>query len=567
METQLKVNGRDVEPLLLSRLCDRGMELQPENLIVTRTTTGYKTQTYAEHGRRARQFASALTKCGVRCEDRVATLMWNTGWHFECYHAISCMGAVLHTLNLRLCAADLEYIISHAQDRIIVADANLLKLLAEVGAAALDCVEVIICVGADGEPGQWTLPPALEARKAIDYDAFLETGSPDFKWPLLPETSTMGLCYTSGTTGRPKGVAYSQRSTYLHTLATNGPDQLGIAGRHVVLPFVPMFHVLSWGVPFNVLMTGCRAVFTSNFTDAGSMLQTMADWKVQLSCGVPTVWQGLRGEIEKAGVALWKPRLCLERLVCGGSAPAPEMMRWYLDHLGVEFIQVWGMTETNPLGSMTLRLPKVADLGKSLDDTFQNVVKAGLPVPGVEVRIASFDDLSKDAPRGHTGELLVRGPWVIQEYFQADAHDKFYQGWLITGDVAKIDEGGFIVISDRSKDVIKSGGEWISSIDMENALCGLSGVVAAAVVGVPHPRWDERPVAVVTLEPGAAQENLLERARQHLSSAFAKFQLPDDVLVWDAIPLTSTGKIDKKVIRARLQEQQYVVPTAQQSKL
>jgi len=566
MTTQIPVNGRDLEPLLLSRLCDRGAALQPDNLIITRTPSGYVTQTYAEHRRRAKQLGSALTKWGVNCEDRVATLMWNTGWHFECYHAIACIGAVLHTLNLRLNPSDLEYIISHAQDRVIIVDAVLCTVLKQIDAVALASVELFVFVGEDGEAGKWSLPPEIDAQKAIDYDAFLASGDQDFEWPLVPETSTMGLCYTSGTTGRPKGVGYSQRATYLHTLMSNGVDQLGISGRSVVLPFVPMFHVLSWGVPFNILMMGCRAVFPSHFTDAGSLLQMFGDWKVQLSCGVPTVWQGVRAQIEKEGVAKWKPALALQRLVCGGSAPAPEMMRWYLDQLGVEFIQVWGMTETNPLGSMSVRLGKFSDLAKSVDETFKNVLKAGLPNPGVEVRIAQFDDLSRDAPCGQTGELLVRGPWVIQEYFQVDASDKFFQGWLITGDVAKIDEEGFIIISDRSKDVIKSGGEWISSIDMENSLTSLPGVSVAAVVGVPHPRWDERPVAVVTLHPGASKDNLLERAREHLSKAFAKFQLPDDVLVWDAIPLTSTGKIDKKVIRARLEEQKYVVPTAQLSK-
>ncbi|CAE7209765.1 dmdB [Symbiodinium natans] len=418
MATQIKVNGRDLEPLLLSRLCDRGTALQPDNLIITRTRSGYVKQTYAEHGQRAKQLGSALTKWGVKIEDRVATLMWNTGWHFECYHAISCIGAVLHTLNLRLSPADQEYIITHAKDRIIFADAILLNTLAQVNINALSSVELLVCVGEDGEPGKWSLPPALEAIKAVDYETFLATGDQDFVWPLVPETSTMGLCYTSGTTGRPKGVGYSQRSTYLHTLMSNGVDQLGISGRHVVLPFVPMFHVLSWGVPFNILMMGCRAVFTSHFTDPGSLLQTIGDWKVQLSCGVPTVWQGVRAQIQKEGVAKWKPLLALQRLVCGGSAPAPEMMRWYLDNLGVEFIQVWGMTETNPLGSMSIRLGKVADLAKSVNDTFKNVVKAGLPTPGVEVRIAQFEDLSRDAPCGQTGELLVRGPWVIQEYFQ-----------------------------------------------------------------------------------------------------------------------------------------------------
>lgn len=562
MATQLKVNPRDYEPLLLSSILDRGTALQPQNLIVTKTAKGYNTQTYLEHLHRSKRLASALAKWGVKIEDRVGTLMWNTGFHFECYHAIPCMGAVLHTLNLRLGPADLGYIIAHAKDRIIFADADLLELLSKVDAAVLAAVELIICIGEDGSPGAWVLPAGIEAKKAMDYEAFLKTGDADFRWPRIPETTTMGLCYTSGTTGKPKGAAYSHRSTYLHTLTTVGADSLAISGSQVVLPFVPMFHVLSWGVPFCLLMTGARAVFNSRFMDPPSILKIFADWQVQLSTGVPTVWQGIRAQIEKDGVDKIRPTLALRMLTCGGSAPPAEMMRWYLDNLGVEFIQGWGMTETNPLGSLGVRVAKHSDLSKSVDVSFKNCMKAGLPCPGVQVRIANPENLSQEMPAGEPGELLVRGPWVIQEYFQVDAPDKFHEGWLITGDVAKIDEEGAIVISDRSKDVIKSGGEWISSIDMENLIISMSDVSMAAVVAVPHPKWDERPVAVVTLVPGASQDSLLDRVRQHLSKEFAKFQLPDDVLVWEAIPLTSTGKLDKKVIRAKLDEQKYVVPSA-----
>eukprot|EP00435_Cladocopium_sp_Y103_P014560 s66_g3.t1 len=315
------------------------------------------------------------------------------------------------------------------------------------------------------------------------------------------------------------------------------------------------------------------------------------DWRVQLSTGVPTVWQQLRAHIQSTGIASVKPKLALQRLICGGSAPPASLMRWYLDELGVEFVQVWGMTETNPIGSSAKRIGKVPDLQKSTDASFENVRKAGLPCPGairsfalgevyqvgVEVRIASLDDLHQTAAPGEAGELLVRGPWVIQEYYQVDAHDKFFNGWLITGDVAKIDEDGAIIISDRSKDVIKSGGEWISSIDMEilgrqfrvslacwgsrlyerNAVTALPGVAMAAVVAVPHPKWDERPVVVVILEKGQSAEGLLDRIHQHLSASFAKFQLPDDALVWSEIPHTGTGKMDKKAIRAKLEAQRY----------
>jgi len=564
MAAQIHVNPRDSEPLLLSSIVDRGAALQPDNLIVTKTAQGYHTVTFLEHLKRSKRLASALSKWGVKLEDRVGTLMWNTGWHFECYHAIPCMGAVLHTLNLRLGPADLGYIIQHAQDRVIIADADLLGLLCQVGKEMMSKVELLVCVGEDGVPGAWKLPagPGLETMKVIDYEAFLSSGSEDFVWPSFPETTTMGLCYTSGTTGKPKGAAYSHRSTYLHTLILVGADMLGLSGTQVVLPFVPMFHVLSWGMPFGILMTGARPIFNSRWMDPGSLLKLMIDWKVQLSTGVPTVWQGVRALIEKEGVDKVRAVLKLQTLTCGGSAPPAEMMRWYLDKLGIEFIQGWGMTETNPLGALGVRVAKVSDLDKSLDDSFKNVMKAGLPMPGVQVRIADSENLSKDVPAGEAGELLVRGPWIIQEYFQVDAPDKFHNGWLITGDVAKVDSEGAIIISDRSKDVIKSGGEWISSIDLENLITSMPGVAMAAVVAVPHPKWDERPVAIVMLAPDASKDNLLDRVHAHCSKNFAKFQLPDDVLVWKEIPLTSTGKLDKKVIRAKLEEQKYVVPSA-----
>lgn len=561
------MSGRDIEPLLLSKLCDRGAGIQPKSFIVTRTSNGYHVSNYAEHLRRSKRLASALSNWGVQLQDRVATLMWNTGWHFECYHAVSCLGAILHTLNLRLGIADLNYIIGHAQDRIIFVDANLIALLEQVDVSVLANVQLFVCVGESGEANRWD-SGQLDPKRTLDYEAFMESGQEEFQWPIVPEASLMGLCYTSGTTGRPKGAAYSHRSTYLHTLMICGVDQLAISAAEVVMPFVPMFHVLSWGIPYALLMTGSPVVFTNNFTDSGQMLQMMMDWKVQVSTGVPTVWQQLRAHIQsQGGVAAIKSKMALQRLICGGSSPPSTLMRWYLDELGVEFVQVWGMTETNPIGSAARRVGKVQDLAKSIDESFANVRKAGLPCPGVEVRVANLEDLSQDVRPGETGELLVRGPWVIQDYFEVDAKDKFFDGWLITGDVAKIDEEGAIIISDRSKDVIKSGGEWISSIDMENSVTALSGISMAAVVAVPHPRWDERPVVVVTLDKRQSPENLLQRIHQHLSSSFAKFQLPDDVLVWHEIPHTSTGKIDKKVIRAKLQEQGYVLPSLRSSKL
>mmetsp|Transcript_36257 Transcript_36257/g.93490 ORF Transcript_36257/g.93490 Transcript_36257/m.93490 type:complete len:572 (+) Transcript_36257:53-1768(+) len=558
------VNPRDQVPLLLRSLMDRGPMLQPDNLVVTKTSTGYHTITLQEHMVRTKKLASALDRAGVRIGDRVGTLMWNSAYHLQAYHAISCMGSILHTANLRLGPKDLSYTIQHAQDTVFFVDHDLLELLAQVDASILNEIKLFVVVGEDYVPGKFTVPAAIPAARVQDYEAFLAAGDASFQWPDFPETTIHAICYTSGTTGVPKAAGYSHRSTYLHTIATAGADQLGVTGAMVVLPFVPMFHVLSWGVPFTGLMLGCRMVMTGRFMDPESTLQCMIDWEVELSTGVPTVWQGMKASVEKRGVEKMRSVLKLKTLTCGGSAPPSALMAWYGEALGVDFLQGWGMTETNPLGCLAKKVAKFKDLGKSNEALFGNIVKAGLPVPGVEFRIANADDLDKDMPQGEPGELLCRGPWIIGEYFMYDAPDKFHKGWLITGDVAKIDEEGAIVISDRSKDVIKSGGEWISSIDLENHITAMSEVAMAAVVAMPHPRWDERPVAIVALQPDAkpgATDGLLQRVHSHCLTAFAKFQLPDDVLVWEAIPLTSTGKLDKKVIRQRLKDEGYELPS------
>lgn len=562
----VKVNPRDLEPLVLKNLMDRGPSLQPDNLIVTKTSTGYHQVTLSEHLRKSKRLASALVKWGLNLSDTVGTIMWNSGYHLHCYHAVTCMGAILHTLNLRLGPKDLGYTIEHAEDRVIVADFDLLKLLEQVDDSIMARIELILVVGEDYVSGKWQAPPKL-AAKCKDFDVFCATGAEDFVWPDIPETATHALCYTSGTTGNPKGVAYSHRSTYLHTLTTCGADCLGVRGSDVVLPFVPMFHVLSWGVPFAVLMVGARTVFSGRYMDPGSILQCFADWKVAISTGVPTVWQGVRAAIEAQGVEKVKSSLALKVLTCGGSSPPAEMMIWFLKNLGVEFIQGWGMTETNPLGSIGRKVAKFSDLSKSEEDLNKNMAKAGLVLPGLQIRIASQEDLSKEQPRGEQGELLIRGPWIIQEYLKNPAPDKFHNGWLITGDIAKLDEEGAIVICDRSKDVVKSGGEWISSIDMENLVASMPEVAIAAVVAVPHPKWDERPVVIVVLNQNASADGLLDKVRNHLSGSFAKFQLPDEVLVWPEMPMTSTGKLDKKVIRARLDKEGYVLPDLRKSKL
>lgn len=561
-----KVNPRDTYPLLLNTLLDRGAFFQPDNLIITKVAGGYHQITFRENLLNAKRLASALDKWGVKIGDAVGTLMWNSGWHLHAYHALSCMGAILHTLNLRLGPRDLGYIIEHAEDRVVIVDADLMKLLDALDDKVLARIELVVVVGEGYVAGKWEAPAKL-VSKCTEFEAFLSTGSEDFAWPVLLETATHALCYTSGTTGMPKGAAYSQRSTYLHTLVIHGADQLNLSGADVVLPFVPMFHVLSWGVPFGTLMLGARTVFSGRFTDPASILECFADWKVTISTGVPTVWQGVRALVEAKGVDAYRSQLALHTLTCGGSSPPAEMMKWFSDHLGVDFVQGWGMTETNPLGTLGRKIAKYKDISRSPDDLNRNMAKAGLLLPGLELRIADQENLDKDMPYGEPGEFLIRGPWIIQEYFKNPAEEKFHKGWLITGDIAKLDEEGAVIICDRSKDVVKSGGEWISSIDMENLVASMSEVAMAAVVAIPHPKWDERPVVIAVLAQGASEGGLTDKVRAHLSSDFAKFQLPDDVLVWPEIPMTSTGKIDKKVIRDKLSKQGYVLPDLRKSKL
>lgn len=564
--SKTKVNPRDTYQLNLKVLLDRGPFLQPDNLIVTKTKDGYHQITFAEHMARTKRLASALAGWGVQIGDTVGTLMWNTAWHMQCYHALSCMGTIMHTLNLRLGPTDLSYIVADGEDRVLIVDSDLLPLVDKLADTALAQLELIVVVGEDGLPGAWQAPAKL-AGKCVDFEAFLASGAEDFTWPDLPETATHALCHTSGTTGMPKGVAFSQRSTYIHTLTMNGANATCIKPENVVLPFVPMFHVLCWGVPYVLLMLGARTVFVGRYTAPEVMLQCFVDWQVQISTGVPAVWQGLRSCVQQLGVEKVRPTLRIREFISGGSSPPSEMMQWYLANLGVEFVQVWGMTETNPLGSAARKVAKFKDLVLSDVELDQNVAKAGFAVGCVEIRIANPDAMGEDQPRGEPGELLVRGPYVIQEYFKNPAPEKFHEGWLITGDIAKLDEEGAIVICDRSKDVVKSGGEWISSIDMENKVAGLPEVAMAAVVAVPHPKWEERPVVIAVLAPNAAADGLHAKVKDQLSGAFATWQLPDETLVWPEIPMTSTGKIDKKVIRDRLRKQGYVLPDQRQSKL
>ena len=537
-------------PLLMSSLIDRGARVAPNEEIVTATANGTRRQTYRETRDRAHQLAHALAEAGIGVGDTVATFMWNGSRHLEAYYACAGMGAVLHTLNIRLGAKDLEYIVNHAGDRVIIADADVLPLL-EPLRDAMPTVERVVVATEEGFEG-W----ATNLPEAVDYETFIAGKSTRFDWPVIDENAPLGLCYTSGTTGDPKGVEYEHRSQYLHTLTTCMADSLSLCGADSVLGVVPMFHAMGWGIPWGALMLGCKQVMPHRFMDPARLVELLAGEKVSISAGVPTIWQGVKAAIEANPDRY--DLSALERLTCGGSAPPPSLIRWYWDTLGVEMIQGWGMTETSPLATISRRVMNRGQLALSEDAQFENVAKAGQLMPGLELDI--FDDDFNRVPHdGETvGEILIRGPWICSEYYRNPQPEKFHDGWLVTGDVGKIDSEEYLIISDRSKDLVKSGGEWISSVDLENHIVALDGVAQACVVAQPHPKWDERPVALVVLDPG--RQVSAEAILAHCATAFAKWQLPDDVLYVDSVPLTSTGKMDKKVVRANLAEQGYVLP-------
>ena len=537
-------------PLLMSKIIDRGAKVAPNEEIVTATENGVRRQTYKETRDRAHQLAHALADAGIAVGDRVGTFMWNGSRHLEAYQACAGMGAVLHTLNIRLSEKDLEYIINHAEDQIIIVDADILPLLEKLE-GKMPTVRQVVIATEEGFEGWSTQLP-----NAVDYEDFIKDKPTHYEWPDIDENAPLGLCYTSGTTGNPKGVEYEHRSQYLHTLACSMTDSMALSATDSVCGIVPMFHAMGWGIPWVGLMLGCKQVMPHRFMDPARILDLMVAEDVTVSAGVPTIWQGVKAiyEANPAKYDLSK----LSRLTCGGSSPPLSLIRWCWDALGVEMIQGWGMTETSPLATLSRRVMKRSQQSISDDAQFENVAKAGQLMPGLEIEI--FDENFERLPHdGETvGEILIRGPWICSEYFNNPQPDKFHDGWLITGDVGKIDPEEYLIIADRSKDLVKSGGEWISSVDLENHIVGLEGVAQACVVAQPHPKWDERPVALVVLEPGkeVSQQAVLD----HCEKVFAKWQLPDEVLYIDSIPLTSTGKMDKKVVRADLESQDYKLP-------
>jgi fatty-acyl-CoA synthase len=524
-------------PLTLELLVDRvERHCAGVDVVSRRPDRSLHRTTYGEVARRARRLARALVAAGVAPGDRVATLMWNHAAHLEAYLAIPLAGAVVHTLNLRLHPEDIAYIANDAGDRVLMVDEVLLPLYEKVVAAGA-AFEQVVVVGATRAP----------VAPLVDYEALLER-APDVALPRLAETDALGICYSSGTTGRPKGVVYSHRSTILHSLVSAMPDALDLSRTDTLLPVVPMFHVNAWGLPYTAAMVGARVVFPGPYLDPPSLLELMAGEKVTISAGVPTIWLGIREALDASpGAYSLQPGL---RMIIGGSA-APEQLIRDFDRQGLTLIHAWGMTETSPLGLVSRVPPELA--GADDEQKVQLRARQGVPLPLVDIRVRNdAGDVPQDDKT--SGELLIRGPWITASYTgKAAARDRWTEdGFFRTGDVARLDRFGYVQLCDRLADLIKSGGEWIATQELENALMCHPAVREAAVIGVAHPRWTERPIAAVVLKPGA--EAGADELRAYLAPRFAKFWLPDAFVFIEALPRTSTGKCRKTELRERFRD-------------
>jgi acyl-CoA synthetase (AMP-forming)/AMP-acid ligase II len=518
-------------PLTVPYLLDRAARYFPGVEVVSRRPDrSVARSSYAEVYRRACQLAGGLARLGVSRGDRVATLGWNHARHLEAYFGVPLMGAVLHTLNPRLSAEDLAYVVNHAGDSVLLVDDVLLPVLERLrGQVSLKHV----VVWANG-----TTP----ADGVIDYEELLAAERGDFAGPQLEEQEAACMCYTSGTTGRPKGVVYSHRAIVLHSLASAMTDGLAIGQREVLCPVVPMFHVNGWGLPFTATMAGCKQVLPGPHLDPESLLDLYVAEDVTLSAGVPTIWLGILEALDKQPDR-WQ--LGPVRMVVGGSA-APESLIRGFDRHGLRVVHAWGMTEMTPLGTVSWIKRSLDELPE--DQRYAYRAKQGMPPPLVETRVMGADGAAPWDGQA-MGELEVRGPWVASGYYQAPEHtDKWSpDGWFRTGDVATIDAEGYVKITDRTKDLVKSGGEWISSVDLENALMGHPAVAEAAVIAAKHPKWDERPVAVVVFKEGATAT--AEELRDYLEPRFANFWLPDEFVFTTQIPRTAAGKFRKTALR------------------
>ena len=529
------------QPLLISSLLVHAERHHGEQQIVSRRVEGdIHRCTYRDLAARSRQLANALAALGVKPSERVGTLAWNGHRHMELYYAVSGSGAVLHTLNPRLHPDQVVYIADHAEDQVLFFDLTFLPLVEAVAPRTKTIRHFVAMTDRAHMPVSSKLPNLL------CYEELLEAQPAQYDWPSFDENSASSLCYTSGTTGNPKGVLYSHRSTILHTYAAAMPDALDCSARDVILPVVPMFHVNAWGLPYVACLTGAKMVYPGPGLDGKSLYELFESEKVTLSAGVPTVWQGLLAHVDAGGLKF----STMKRTVIGGSACPPAMIRKFGDDYGVHVLHAWGMTEMSPLGTACTFKPK--HLGMSKDERYGVMASQGRGIFGVDLKIVDDGGLEIEWGSGTAGHLQVRGPWIMSSYFRDEGGDPLVDGWLPTGDVAKIDADGFVQLTDRSKDVIKSGGEWIGSIDLENVAMAHPAVAMAACIAAHHPKWDERPLLVVVKKPGV--EVTREELLAFYEGKVAKWWIPDDVVFVDAIPLGATGKMQKIKLRESLKE-------------
>ena len=531
--------------LTLTPLLDRARRLFPNKEIVTKAGPGLERFTYGQMVERVARLAGALEKLGVKRGDRVATFAWNNARHLECYFAIPCMGAVLHPLNLRLPGDQLAYIIAHADDQVLFVDPTLLPAIEKL-APHLKSVKHYVVMG-DKVPEGTTLNPVYA------YEDLLKNSSPNYPWPNLNENDAAAMCYTSGTTGNPKGVVYSHRSIYLHCLGLSMTDSFGMSERDIFLPVVPMFHVLAWGTPFATVMLGTKIVFPGPHMQPRDLAELIQAEKVTATAGIPTLWLGMLALLDKERYDLSS----LRAMIVGGAAAPQFMIEAYQKKHNIEVMHAWGMTELSPLGTVSRLKSYQLDLPEA--EQFALRAKQGTSVPGIELR-AVDDDGKEVSWDGKTfGELQVKGPWVINSYYNDErSADCFMDGWFRTGDVVTIDPEGFVQIVDRTKDLVKSGGEWISSQDLENYIMAHPKVQEAAVIAIPHPKWQERPLAFVVARPDYKDNLAKSEIYDHLRTRFDKMYLPDDIVFIESVPKTSVGKFDKKVLRAQYKD--YVLP-------
>ena len=532
-------------PLTVAAILRYAVGVHGDRTVTTATGDGFRHATYSEVGRQAARLANALRRLGIDSDQRVATFMWNNQEHLEAYVAIPSMGAVLHTLNIRLFPEQIEFVAYEAADQVVIADISLAAILAPV-LPQMETVHTVIVVGS-GDLG----PFEASGKRVLRYHEITAAESDRFDWPEIDENSAAAMCYTSGTTGNPKGVVYGHRSSYLHSMAVCSGNGMGLSFSDKAFAIVPMFHANAWGLPYAALMAGADIVLPDRFMDAKSLVNLIETQRPTVTGAVPTIWNDVMNYLEsEPGHDISSLRL----VACGGSAVPVSLMQTFEQRYGVQIRQLWGMTETSPMATLAWPVP-----GTPADKVWEIRATQGRPMCGVTARIVDDEGAVLPNDGVAVGELEVRGPWITGSYYRDTDPSKFTSGWLRTGDVGRIDPMGYITLTDRAKDVIKSGGEWISSVELENTLIAHPSVREAAVVGVPDERWQERPLATVVLHEGV--ELAPDELRTFLADKVARWWIPERWTFIDEIPRTSVGKYDKKTIRARYADGAYEIIT------